>query len=273
MRENSLSDGTWSYERVQGRQLAKLTKDGTEWTYTYDANGMRTERSGGGETYQYLYSGSQLRQMTVDGHTLEFDYDANGHPLTVIYDGNVYFYVTNLQGDVVGIVDGGGALVAGYAYTAWGECYETGGSHQTTLGKLNPLRYRGYVYDVETGLYYLQSRYYNPEWGRFINADSYVSTGQGLTGNNMFAYCGNDPINRIDAHGNAWETVWDVASLLISVGEVAANPTDPWAWAGLLGDVIDVAIPCIIRALKPTSAVSTSSSLLWMPSLSIFPPI
>ena len=181
--------------------MAKLTKDGTEWTYTYDANGMRTERSGGGETYQYLYSGSQLRQMTVDGHTLEFDYDANGHPLTVIYDGDVYFYVTNLQGDVVGIVDGGGAQVAGYTYTAWGEYYETGGSHQTTLGKLNPLRYRGYVYDVETGLYYLQSRYYNPQWGRFLNADSFASTGQGMLGNNMFSYCLNNPISYFDPSG------------------------------------------------------------------------
>ena len=71
----------------------------------------------------------------------------------------------------------------------------------STLGVHNPLRYRGYVYDQETGLYYLQSRYYNPEWGRFISADTYVSTGQGLLGNNMFAYCGNNPVKMYDKTG------------------------------------------------------------------------
>ena len=74
---------------------------------------------------------------------------------------------------------------------AWGSILDTSGTLATTLGKYNPLRYRGYVYDRETGLYYLQSRYYNPDVGRFINADGYISTGQGLTGYNMFAYCGN----------------------------------------------------------------------------------
>ena len=69
----------------------------------------------------------------------------------------------------------------------------------------NPLRYRGYVYDTETGLYYLQSRYYNPGWGRFINADAYLSTGQGFNGHNMFAYCGNNPISRYDVGGMFWK--------------------------------------------------------------------
>lgn len=69
------------------------------------------------------------------------------------------------------------------------------------IGALNPLRYRGYVYDTETGLYYLQSRYYDPEIGRFINADAFTSTGQGLLGNNMFAYCGNNPVVYEDDSG------------------------------------------------------------------------
>ena len=84
----------------------------------------------------------------------------------------------------------------------------------TTLGHYNPLRYRGYVYDAETGFYYLNSRYYNPTWGRFINADGFVSTGQGISGDNMFAYCGNNPVNRYDPSGNAFLGIIAGAALL-----------------------------------------------------------
>ena len=101
------------------------------------------------------------------------------------------------------------------------------GNMASTLGLHNPLRYRGYVYDRETGLYYLQSRYYNPEWGRFINADSSSSTGQGILGNNMFAYCNNNPVVRQDSTGTAFETVFDIASLAFSVADVIANPANP----------------------------------------------
>ena len=101
-----------------------------------------------------------------------------------------------------------GAAVVIYTYDAWGKLLETGGSMATTLGALNPLRYRGYVYDTETGLYYLQSRYYDPEVGRFVNADIYVSTGQGMIGNNMFAYCANNPTNGCDPCGTCIHR-WD----------------------------------------------------------------
>lgn len=95
--------------------------------------------------------------MTWGSNKLHFTYDSTG-PASVTYNGNRYFYL------------------------------KTGGTMAATLGAANPLRYRGYVYDTETGLYYLSSRYYNPVWGRFINADGYASTGQGFTGDNMFAY-------------------------------------------------------------------------------------
>ena len=113
-------------------------------------------------------------------------------------------------------------------------------------------------YDIETGLYYLQSRYYDPEMGRFINADKYPSTGQGLAGNNMFAYCGNNPVSRLDANGEAFETIFDIISLASSVADVIANPANPWAWAGLLGDVVDVAVPFVTGVGEATKAVGTS---------------
>ena len=79
----------------------------------------------------------------------------------------------------------------------------TSGSLASTLGADNPFRYRGYYYDAETGLYYLMTRYYDPEVGRFLSADVYLSTGQGVLGNNRFAYCNNDPILFYDSDGTS----------------------------------------------------------------------
>ena len=135
---------------------------------------------------------------------LSFSYDASGMPMAVIYNGTAYFYTVNLQGDVMAIVDATGTAVVSYAYDAWGNILSVTGTMADTLGESNPLRYRGYVYDPETDLYYLQSRYYDPELGRFINADAFTSTGQGILGNNMFAYCGNNPANRVDPTGHAF---------------------------------------------------------------------
>ena len=113
----------------------------------------------------------------------------------------LYLYVKNAQGDVVQFVDGNGNTVVTYIYDAWGNMLYHYGSHVDDIGKYNPFRYRGYVYDTETGFYYLTSRYYNPVWGRFINADGYASTGQGFTGDNMFAYCNDNPVNYNDSEG------------------------------------------------------------------------
>ena len=206
---NLTSDGTWSYSWVQGRQLATMAKSGTTWTFTYDAGGMRTQRTTGSTstTYNYTYHGSQLTHMTYGSNSLHFYYDASGKPLSVVYNGTTYYYILSLQGDVVAILNSSGASVVEYTYDAWGKLLTTTGSMASSLGLHNPLRYRGYVYDQETGLYYLQSRYYNPTIGRFISADIFVSTGQGILGNNMYAYCGNNPISRVDSTGLFFNTI------------------------------------------------------------------
>ena len=175
--------------------------DGTqEVSFTYDANGMRKTKNTGSWTYTYTYNGSQLTQMTfLTSEVFYFTYDPQGHPATVKWNNHVYYYITNLQGDVIAIADQG-VVVVEYKYDAWGKLLSITGSEAQMMGRLNPLRYRGYVYDQETGLYYLQSRYYNPEWGRFLNADALVSTG-GLLGNNMFMYCLNNPIRYFDYQG------------------------------------------------------------------------
>ena len=213
---NLTSDGTWTYTWQQGRQLASMSQGSTTWTYTYDANGMRTKRYQNNSIYTYVYNGTQLTAMTYPQAKLFFTYDAAGRPLTLEYHDTydclshaggscgarceTFYYVTNLQGDVIALLDSSGNLEAEYTYDAWGNPIDIPGSY---IGNLNPLRYRGYVYDRETGLYYLQSRYYNPEIGRFISADSYLSTGDGILGNNMFAYCLNNPVNYADPTGHS----------------------------------------------------------------------
>ncbi len=108
---------------------------------------------------------------------------------------------------MTGLVNASGTRVVTYTYDAWGNPLSTSGTMASTLGSVNPLRYRGYVYDTETGLYYLQSRYYNPGWGRFINADAYLSAGGEFASNNMFAYCENNPVVRKDNEGEFWNFV------------------------------------------------------------------
>ena len=203
---NPLTYDGWTFTWEHGRELSAMSKNGTTWTYSYDANGMRTKRTNGSTTYSYVYNGSQLTQLTVNAAQMRFIYGGSS-PVAMEYAGETYFYVFNLQGDVVTILDSSSTAVVNYSYDAWGNVLAISGTLADTVGVLNPFRYRGYVYDHETGLYYLQSRYYNPEWGRFLNADAYVTTGQGLLGNNMFVYCGNNPVIRVDASGEFFFTV------------------------------------------------------------------
>ena len=132
-------------------------------------------------THEYLTQSGKVMRETVrtDGtvtSVLDFIYDESGKPFAMIdqlsAQPKTYYYVLNLQGDVVKLIDQDGAVAAAYAYDAWGNLLSATGS----MAHVNPLRYRGYYYDSETGFYYLQSRYYDPATRRFINADSYAST-------------------------------------------------------------------------------------------------
>ena len=114
--------------------------------------------------------------------------------------GQLYYYLYNLQGDVVGLVDKSGTTMVTYTYDVWGKPESTTGPMATTLGVANPFRYRGYYYDTESGFYYLQSRYYDFANCRFINADGLFA--DSFIGTNLFAYCVNNPVNTVDYTGN-----------------------------------------------------------------------
>ena len=191
---------TWT----QGRKLATAKVGNTNISYTYDMAGVRSSKTVGSTTYKYTTLSGLVTRQTGGNATIDFVYDESNQPLAMKYNGKVYYYVLNAQGDVVRIVDGSRNVVASYSYDPWGKLLSSSG----TLANVNPLRYRGYYYDSETGFYYLQSRYYDPAIGRFINADSYASTdATGLLSTNMFAYCENDPVNRSDPSGEFWNIV------------------------------------------------------------------
>ena len=252
-KDNTQNEENRTFSWEHGRQLATVTEDGVTWRYTYNNAGLRTARTNDTTTYKYVYNGSQLSKMTVANTSAQtqqvvfFSYDASGTPLSMTYNGQKYLYLTNLQGDVTGILDTTGVKLVSYDYTAYGQCFSISNDTElaVTLSGLNPLRYRGYVLDVETDLYYLQSRYYDPYIGRFLNSDVFPATGQGVLGNNMFSYCGNNPVNRSDSAGHFWDIVFDVVSLVSSVVEVVSNPKDVGAWVGLACDIIDVAVPMV----------------------------
>ena len=199
----SYYNGTrWTFDWAEGRNLVSASGGGNTITYAYDHNGVRTSKTVNGVVHTYNYASGKLLRETYGNNTLDFFYDASGIPFAVKHNGVPYYYITNLQGDVMQIVDANGTKVAEYDYDPYGTIISATG----TMAEVNPLRYRGYYYDTETELYYLQSRYYDPEIGRFINADSYTSTGQGILGNNMFAYCLNNPI-LLDDHAGTSSTI------------------------------------------------------------------
>ena len=191
---NPLSDGTWTYTWQNGRQLQKMQKAGVTAEFVYNADGLRVQKTVNGVATKYTLHGKNAVHMTSGTDELHFFYDAQNRPAVVVYNGTAYAYVKSLQGDIVALLNGAGNVVVSYVYDAWGAPIGKSGSMAETLGSVQPFRYRGYVFDEETGLYYLRSRYYNPRWGRFVNADTIVT-------NNLFLYCLNSPNVQIDSSG------------------------------------------------------------------------
>ena len=196
---------TWE----KGRQLKSF--DGN--TYTYNASGIRTSKTVNGVTHTYTLDGTKIlrEEWTENGntHTLIPLYDNEDSVCGITYDDRAYFFRKNLQGDVIAVVDITGGIAAHYVYDAWGNVsvlnhFESPIDHTPDeIGNINPFRYRGYYYDTEIAKYYLQSRYYDPITGRFVNGDeiAYIGIARTILSYNINAYCDNNVINLEDRMG------------------------------------------------------------------------
>ena len=273
---------------------------GTTIEYTYNADGIRTSKTVDGIRHDYVLNGSQIiSEIWKSGnteHLLYYVYDENGLPIglkyrTSAYEAGVFdcfFFEKNLQGDIIGVYNSTGKRIGTYTYDAWGNFNYSLASGNTALEtrivfRLNPFRYRGYYYDYETGFYYLQSRYYNPEWGRFLNADGYVSTGTGMLGYNMFAYCNNNPVMNVDPNGEffisitvlciaAFATVGAIGGGIVAYNGAKNSGVDDdelWKYAaggaiagGLIGGIAGyVAAPAIASATGIAGISVTSAGV------------
>ncbi len=251
---NPLTYDGWTFTWKAGRMLASMVKTGTNAQFTYDHNGMRIRKIVNGVTTNYTLNGKNVVHMTQGSHDLHFFYDAQGKPAMVRFNGTDYFYVYNLQGDVVALIDADGTQVVEYIYDAWGNPISKTGSLAATIGTLNPFRYRGYVYDEETGLYYLQNRYYSPNWKRFINVD------QSLNEKNLFVYCLGSPIIRRDIDGNESIAVLTMTGGL-GIGELA--PVIASSVAVIVCGIIDAVSKTNPVFIQQSSAVSRLEEVIY----------
>ena len=190
----------------------------TDAQFVYNENGLRVKKTVNGVVTDYTLHGKNVVHMTRESDELHFFYDAQNRPAVVVYNGVPYAYVKNLQGDVIAILDAAGNVVVSYVYDAWGAPIGKSGSMAETLGTVQPFRYRGYVFDEETGLYYLRSRYYNPRWGRFVNADALIDQ-------NLYSYCKNSPMQFHDPSGYREELDDPFMEVFDSMTDKVEKPT------------------------------------------------
>ena len=244
--------------------------NGTSVSYKYNSDGLRSYKKVGSTVHEYEYLGDKLMYEKRGSYQFHYRYDAFGNLAGITREdasGSLYrvYVLCNSRGDVLELRNQNGTVFAKYVYDAWGNVLHVLNSagneitSTTNLANQNPFRYRGYYYDSESGLYYVSSRYYDPVTCRFINTDELAvitAVPTAFTNKNIYAYCDNNPIVRVDIFGTFWESAFDILSLSASIIEVSLNPTDIWAWASLAGDVVDL-IPVVTGVGEITRAART----------------
>ncbi len=213
-----------------GRELVTYTDDTLNITFKYNSNGIRTEKTVNGVTTTYYLDGDKVIYETDGINTINYYYDIDGTLIGFNYNNTDYFYARNIFGDIIEIRDIAGNEVASYEYDAWGNLLNRTEVENNPIAKINPYRYRGYRYDKETSLYYLNSRYYNPEIGRFINADGLIGEPGAILGHNLYAYTQNNPVMKVDPSGkwpewleDSWE---DIVKTVKDIGVTIYSSTD-----------------------------------------------
>ena len=214
------ADAVKSFTRHYAVRERRARQDGTDVVFEA-AEGTEVYRLSA--PYMTDAAGAVSRGLTLtltddggkkNGVWQQYLYDASGQLMAIRYKGADYYYVRNGLMTITGLVDANGTAVVNYFYDSWGRMLNITGSLSASLGKDNPYRFKGYYYDDETRMYYLKSRYYQPEICRFISADTIeVLDCQGdLNDKNLYAYCDNNPVMRVDTGGQIWITLGIMAA-------------------------------------------------------------
>ena len=263
---------TWE----KGRQLKSF--DNTQ--YTYNANGIRTSKTVNGVMHHYTLDGAKILKEAWGSNTIIPMYDNEDCVCGIIYNDAPYYFFKNLQGDVIAIVDKDAQTVAKYSYDAWGVCTISQDSSDCGIATVNPFRYRGYYYDSEIGMYYLQTRYYDPSVGRFVNGDNPVlESAAGIIREcNIYMYCNNCPIMGSDSYGLlyiSYETLRKTFQSISSMSRAYRIHTNKGLW----GTLAKYAAPyisrvfawvCTIPAIGKVIFALIIAAALWFAGEAIF---
>ncbi len=192
---------------INGRQLNSYTDQTNTINYKYNVDGIRISKTVNNVQTNYYLEGKNIIIEQTGENMIYYNRSNVEGLIGFKYNNEVYYYMKNNQDDIIGILDSNYNVVARYKYDSWGNIISITDENDNDIsnnnehiGNINPYRYRSYYYDKETKLYYLNSRYYNPRWGRFINAGGIISMGDIIEGN-LYSYCTNDPINKVDSNG------------------------------------------------------------------------
>lgn len=204
---NPIKIGNTTLDWINGRELSSYTDENKTINYLYNNNGIRINKKINGVETKYYVEGKKIIFEVTNNDIIYFIYDSDEEIIGFKYNNKIYFYVKNLQEDIIGILDEENNQIVSYEYDSLGNIINVVDESNNNIGTINPFRYRSYYYDKETNLYYLNDRYYNPEFGRFINADGVINGTKDIRGYNLYAYCANDFINGRDENGNLFSII------------------------------------------------------------------
>lgn len=241
---NPLSIGSNSLTWNNGRQLASYNNI----QFKYNKDGLRISKTVGNDEILYYLEESNIIIEKRNDNVLYYLYSDVDDLIGFKYNNTLYYYIKNVQNDIIAITDSNNDIIAKYEYDSWGNVISIKDNNDIDITNpnhiafINPFRYRSYYYDSETNLYYLNSRYYSPAFGRFINADGIINSNDDILSYNLFIYSANNPINIIDNTGKFWLEALTIGSIGIAllqtviVGALAYYLTD--TFSAIAGDVI-----------------------------------
>ena len=213
---NPISIGNKTLIWTNGRELKQIIDTNKTINYKYNKDSIRTKKQVNNIITNYYLEGTDIVFEETNNNVIYYIRDTNNNLIGLKYNNNTYYYIKNAQDDIIGIMNSNYEKIAEYTYDAWGNILSIKDQNgntitdETNIAIINPYRYRSYYYDKETNLYYLKSRYYNPVWGRFINADTIIGANQDIESQNLYTYCSNNPIINTDESGKGFlKNLWN----------------------------------------------------------------